>query len=160
MHTFRRGFTLIELVLVISIISVLAVVVLSALKPAARMAETRDAKRAQDLSQILTAVHSCVIDKGDSSAMPTCVGTYTAGQRYEIVEGAITSGCSTSCSLVATDSNCLRLDQKLSDYFVNLPTDPAGVSTGHTKYALTVHSNGMTVIESCAAENGEIKVSR
>jgi len=48
----------------------------------------------------------------------------------------------------------------LSDYFVNIPADPNNTVTGHTGYALTTYTNGMVVIDVCAAENGTIKVSR
>lgn len=157
----KRGFTLIELMLVIGIISLLAVVVLSALKPAQRLADARDARRAQDLNQILTAIHECAIDKKDNATMSTCLGSLTAGNTYEIVTASgITSGCQAKCTGATSDASCLQLNTKLSDYFVNLPTDPGGVATLHTGYSLTLMSNGMTVLEACAAENGTIKVSR
>ena len=156
----NTGFTLIELIVVVGILSMLSIVVMSAIKPARRFSETRDARRAEDANQILSAVHQCAIDKKDSPLMPTCLGTVTAGTTYEITSSNVNSGCQTLCTNATSDSSCLQLNSTLDDYFVNLPTDPSGVVTGHTGYSLTLYSNGMTVIEACAAENGSIKASR
>jgi len=160
MKNTKKGFTLIELLVVVAIIAVLAIAVLVALKPAQRMADARDARRAQDINQILTGVMSCAVDKKDSSNMNTCLGTHTASKTYEIVDGAITSGCNTLCVGVSGTGDCLALNTTLSDYFPNLPKDPSISTTGHTGYSLTSYSNGMVVLEACAAENGQIKVSR
>lgn len=156
----NKGFTLIELVLVLAIISVLAIVVLVGIKPAQRLSDTRDARRAQDINQILTGIHECVIDKKDGSSMNTCLGSYTVGDTYEIVSTGTTTGCKSVCSGATSETSCLPLSTTLSDYFVNLPTDPAGVGSGHTGYSITVYSNGMTVLSACKAENSTIKVSR
>jgi prepilin-type N-terminal cleavage/methylation domain-containing protein len=155
------GFTLIELVLVIAIISLLAIVALVAIRPAQRLADARDARRAQDINQVLSGIHQCVIDKKDTLTMGTCLGSLTVGNTYEIVTAAgITSGCQAKCTGATSDSSCLRLDATLADYFVTLPKDPGGVATSHTGYSVTLMSNGMTVIEACTAENMTIKVSR
>jgi len=156
----RDGFTLIEILLVIAIISILAIIILVALKPQKRLADARDARRAQDINQILTGIHECVIDNKDSTSMPLCLGTYTVGNVYEIVNSGVTSGCQTVCTGATSDASCLPLNTALSDYFTDLPKDPKGVATGHTGYSIVVHSNNMTVIEACAAEGGTIKVSR
>jgi len=156
----KNGFTLIEILLVIAIISILAIVVLVALKPAKRLADARDARRGQDINQILTGIHECVIDKKDSNNMPTCLGSTVVGNTYEIVSTGVISGCQSSCSGATSDSSCKPLDTTLSDYFITLPVDPGGVTTGHTGYSVTLYNNGMVVIDACKAENGTIKVSR
>jgi len=157
----ESGFTLIELLVVVGIISVLAVVVLVSVKPGQRLSEARDARRAQDLNQLLTAIHSCAVDKKDSAAMTTCLGSYVAGNTYEIVNVGITGGCNTVCTGATNATSCLPLSTTLGDYFVNLPKDPNNSVTGHTGYSITVSATGgMTVIDACAAENGPIKVSR
>lgn len=157
----KSGFTLIELLVVISVISVLAIVVLVGLKPAQRLADTRDARRAQDINQILTGVMSCAIDKKDGVNLNTCLGTHTTGKTYEIVSGVgVTSGCNTVCTDVTASSDCLPLDTTLADYFLSIPKDPNNTVDGHTGYSLTSYANGMVVIDACASEGGPIKVSR
>lgn len=157
--TTKSGFTLIELLVVVGIITTLAVVVLVSVKPAQRLAESRDARRAQDLNQLLSAIHSCAVDKKDTATLPTCLGSYTAGNTYEIVDVGVTGGCNTVCTGATSATSCLPLSTTLDDYFVTLPKDPNSNVTGHTGYSITV-TNGMTVIEACGAENGTIKVSR
>ncbi len=155
----RRGLTLIELLIVITILSIIAITILVALKPATRLAESRDARRAQDVNQILTGIFQCIIDN-DTSDLSVCVGAHTAGETYEIVDGAITSGCDNVCTDVTSDTHCMRLDSTLSDYFESIPQDPSNSVSGHTGYAATVYTNGMVVIQSCAAETGPIRISR
>lgn len=156
----KRGFTLMELLIVVSIMSLLAIVVLVGLKPAQRLADARDARRAQDINQILTGVMSCAIDKKDTSNLNTCLGTHTTGKSYEIVSVGTTGGCNTVCVGVTSPTDCLPLSATLTDYFVDLPKDPNNTVTGHTGYSLTNYTNGMVVVEACAAENGSVKVSR
>jgi prepilin-type N-terminal cleavage/methylation domain-containing protein len=156
----KRGFTLIELLVVISVISILAIVVLVGLKPAQRLADTRDARRAEDINQILTGIMSCAIDKRDNANLTTCLGSHTTGKTYEIVSGVITTGCNNVCVGVSGASDCLQLNTTLSDYFLNMPIDPNNSVAGHTGYSVTAYTNGMVVIDACASENGPIKVSR
>jgi hypothetical protein len=92
--------------------------------------------------------------------MATCLGANTVGTTYEIVSGAVTSGCKTLCTSATSDSSCLALDTTLSDYFTNLPKDPNILTTGHTGYSISRHANGMVVLEACGAENGPILVSQ
>jgi prepilin-type N-terminal cleavage/methylation domain-containing protein len=156
----RSGFTLIELLLTLAIISVLAITILVAIKPAQRLADARDARRAQDVNEILTGIHECVIDKKDSSNMNTCLGSHTVAVTYEITAADISTGCKTLCSNATSDSSCLNLGATLTDYFTEIPKDPSESVTGHTGYSLTQFTNGMVVIDACAAENSVIKVSR
>jgi len=156
----KNGFTLIELLIVVSIMALLAIVVLVGLKPAQRLADTRDARRAQDINQVLTGVMTCAIDKKDTAALNTCLGTHTTGKTYEIVTGAVSTGCNSVCVGVSGTGDCLKLDTVLTDYFVNIPQDPNNQTEGHTGYSLTAYTNGMVVVDACAAESGTIKVSR
>ncbi len=156
----RNGFTLIEILVVVAIISILSIVVLVGLKPAKRLSEARDARRAQDLGEILTGIMSCALDKKDTATMGTCLGTYTTGDTYEIVNTGTTTGCNTVCTGATNSSHCLPLDVKLSDYFTSLPVDPNNTVSGHTGYSLKVMTNNMIVVEACAAENDPIITSR
>ena len=153
----NSGFTLIELLIVVAIMAILLIVVMVALKPQQRLAETRDTRRALDLNQLLTGIHECIIDKDGLSA---CLGSPTTSEVYEIVSGSTASGCDDVCTSVTSDTHCLALDTTLADYFVDIPVDPGTVALGHTEYQITLYSNGMTVLEACSAENGTIKISR
>jgi len=160
LKSYIQGFTLLEILLVVVIMSILFIIVLVGLKPASRMADTRDARRAQDIGQILTGIHECAIDKKDSASLSTCLGSTTVDQVYEIVNTGTTTGCTATCTGAADTNSCLPLDSKLTDYFTSLPTDPKAQATGHTGYSIVRKSNGMVVLEACAAETGTIKVSQ
>lgn len=163
---YLRGFTLIEILLVVAILSILLVVVFAALNPATRLADTRNARRWNDVNQILTAIHECLVDNNGTYA--TC-GVTADGTIREIVNTGTATGCDDVCttgsgSVVAADTNCAPLQTQLVtnlSYLASLPTDPGGVANNHTEYTVQVSSAGIVTIDSCSAEQSEdIKVAR
>lgn len=161
LNKIKKGFTLIELLLVIAILSILLVVVFAALNPAKRLVDTRDARRWNDVNQILTAIHECIVDNDAA----TCLGTYTAGNTYEIVydpgAGAPSSGCQAVCTGATLDTSCQALDTTLASYLKTIPVDPVAPVSGHTSYSLNVDSNGLITIAACGVEGtNPISVSR
>lgn len=159
----NKGFTLIELLVVIVIISVLAVVVFVALNPVERFQDARDSRRWSDVNNVLTAVHECIVDNDGS--FDDCLGIedtdWVDDTTYEIVSDA-TTGCDDVCTGAALDTSCLDLDSTtdMAKYLKELPTDPGGVTSGHTEYSITVDSNNIVTIASCSAENMSVSVSR
>lgn len=151
-----RGFTLIEILLVVAILSVLLVVVFAALNPAQRLAEARNARRWNDVNQILTAIHECLVDNDGTYA--SC-GITNDGTLREIVNTGVTSDCNTvsGCGVSAT-GNCADLQTQLvtgQHYLASLPTDPGGVASNHTEY--TVQStSGVITVASCSDELSEV----
>jgi prepilin-type N-terminal cleavage/methylation domain-containing protein len=150
----KKGFTLIEILLVVAILSILLVVVFASLNPAKRLQDTRNARRWNDVNQVLTAVHECLVDnKGDytdcgltSPQAETQLGTCGSGG------ATLCTGAAAACdSDVATD---------LATYISSIPLDPSDGSAATTGYSVTV-ANGIVTIKACSAENGEaISVSR
>jgi len=153
-----KGFTLIELLVVIAIISILAVIVFVALDPITRLAEARNSRRWGDVNNLLTAMHECLVD--NDGALASCGGVPVAGETYEIVSDA-SSGCDDVCTGVTSDTHCADLDTPLVAYLKTLPTDPGGVTAGHTEYSISIDSNNIITITACSAENSAaISVSR
>lgn len=152
------GFTLIELLVVIAIIAILATIVFVALNPVRRFADARNSRRWNDVNSILTAVHECIVDA--DGATSGCIGSLTAGNTYEIVSSGA-SGCDDVCTGASSDSSCADTDTLLAAYLKTLPTDPGGVTAGHTEYSISINSNNIITITACSAENSEtINVSR
>ncbi|OGH23648.1 MAG: hypothetical protein A2958_02645 [Candidatus Levybacteria bacterium RIFCSPLOWO2_01_FULL_38_13] len=61
----RQGFTLIELLIVIAVLGVLAAMVLVVVNPGKRMAQTRDAQRKTQLSQVKRALEAYMAVNGN-----------------------------------------------------------------------------------------------
>lgn len=154
----KRGFTLIEILLVIAILSILLVVVFAALNPATRLQDTRNSRRWNDVNQYLTAIHECIVD--NDGALASC-GLNDDGTEREIVADAtVTTGCSAVCG-VAADGNCADMSTLVTqNYLGSLPVDPTTPATDHTSYSVTT-SGGIVTVNACGAEGGEsISVSR
>ena len=120
----KKGFTLLEILLVVGIIAILAGIVILAINPAKQLADTRNAQRRSDVLAILNAVYQYEIDK--NGAAPATV---------------LTSGlCSDNGNLIATSSATTTAAIDLYDYLVTgsstylnaMPKDPlASTSTGY-----------------------------
>ncbi|MDP2815909.1 MAG: type II secretion system protein [Rectinemataceae bacterium] len=142
MYKRQKGFTLIEILLVIGIIAVLATVVIVALDPAKRFADARDARRLSDIQSILTAVSQYVIDNK---------GTLPAGASTFERQIGIGVACDISTAICAATSgtDCLDLSVELVRYLKTLPYDPANGSSTRTHYSLQVDANNIVTVRAC-----------
>lgn len=166
-HDNQRGFTLIELLIVIAIIAILAAVVFVALDPLTRFQDSRDAVRANDITELLTAIKVDQIDNGGSYLSD--VSAMTAGDVYMI--GTATSGCdddNTLCDTnVTADTDCVDLGGLVTEgYMASVPISPDGDTNAAwdaatTGYTLQRDSTGILTVRSCESENTtEIIVAR
>jgi type IV pilus assembly protein PilA len=76
----KRGFTLIEMLVVLGIIAILAAIVLVAVNPGRQFASARDAQRRSDLYSLTSAVYQYAVENNgntptDITNAPTHVGT-------------------------------------------------------------------------------------
>lgn len=149
-----RGFTLIEILLVIGMIAVLATVVFVALDPAKRFQDTRNAKRTTDVQSVLTAIQASIIDT--QGTMPA--GITTTERQIGTGPGcAIATG---GCAVVGAN-DCVNLSATLAKYLKTIPQDPSGGTQVLTKYSVVVDGNGIVTVKACGAEGGtNISVSR
>lgn len=149
----QKGFTLIEILVVIVLIAILAGGVFVALNPVERFQDARNNRRYTDVNSYLTAIHQYIVDNDGS--LPTGLSAPTS----ETQIGTCGSGGATLCSGAA--AACVDLSTPLGDYFDSLPVDPSTGSSATTGYSVTVSSNSTITIEACSAESGEtITVSR
>ncbi|MCF6276513.1 MAG: type II secretion system GspH family protein [Candidatus Magasanikbacteria bacterium] len=108
----QKGFTMIELLLTISIIAILYAMVVFIIDPETRFQETRNAERSVEIHTILNAIHQYRVDNNGN--LPT---TITQTQ---------TEICKTN-ALDCTGLIDLSILTTNEEYLVDIPLDPSGV---------------------------------
>ena len=150
----KKAFTLIELLIVISIIAILAATIFVAVDPVKRFSEARNARRRSEIVSILSAVLTYAVD--NDGTLPAGIPTGTAKQL-----GTDTIGCD-NCTAVTTDGACLNLTSDLVDtYLAEMPKDPKTGIDAKTGYYIIQSANGRVEVGACEPELGEtIKIKR
>lgn len=138
--TARRGFTLVELLIVIGILGILLSIVLVALNPARQFSQANNTKRQSDVSALLNAVHQYAADN----------------------KGVLPSGITTTIqNISSTGANiCAALSPT---YIAQLPSDPSVnngapisdcTATYDTGYTVVKTSNNRVTVAAPSAELG------
>ena len=81
-NNFKKGVTLIELLITIAIISILAVVIVSLINPVESGRKSRDAKRISDLATLKRAIDLALADKQTLSTTGTIILSPTTDITY------------------------------------------------------------------------------
>ena len=134
----NKGFTLIEILIVIGIIAILAAVVLIAVNPARQFAQARNSQRISNLNTILNAVGQNVADNKGNFVCPL-IGT----------------ALSVATTSIGTNVGNSNLASCLVPTYIaaGIPMDPNGGSDGDTKYQIsTTSANRVMVCAPGAAE--------
>lgn len=164
-----RGFTLVELLIVIAIIAIIASVVFVALDPLKRFRDARDSSRWRDISAVLNAIKIDQVDNGGSYMSE--VANMNNNEYYMIVGGVMNSGCddnNANCDVAVTgDGHCVNLYNLVTEgYLGSVPVSPATGSTvawdkgtvnGNegTGYVLRKDDSGILKIYACESENSD-----
>lgn len=147
----KKGFTLIELIIVIAIIALLAAATFVAVNPARRVGNAQDATRYQDLMAIADAYQTYLAD--NNSVLPTTT-YFTNGLTYMIATTTPT-GANTpyTCNGSSTANRFIVLDNLISGgYIGKMPTDPRytyAEDTWSTMYWLYREDSGKLQLGSC-----------
>jgi prepilin-type N-terminal cleavage/methylation domain-containing protein len=106
-HTKQKGFTLLEILLVIAAIGILAAIVIVAINPNRQFAQVRDNVRQQNINAIYKALEQIMTD----------TGSYPAAVPYGTYE-AVCGGGNTE--------ECINIDtQLIPTYVAGIPRDPS-----------------------------------
>jgi prepilin-type N-terminal cleavage/methylation domain-containing protein len=145
MNKNSKGFTLIEILVVIGIIAVLATIVLIAINPARQFRQARDTQRTSNVNAILNAIGQYMVD----------------------TKGSLPAGIDSTAKVISSSGAniCAALSPK---YIPSLPVDPS-VSTGpvtdcatsyDTKYSVVKDANGRITVSAVGEETPTIAVTR
>lgn len=134
--TARKGFTLLELLIVMALIAILAGIVIAALNPARQFANARNSSRYAHLNVIMNAI---------SSNMAEHSGTFTCAT------GVIPAAATNMSSTVGDYdiAPCL-----VTEYLSSMPFDPSATGAKWTSEA--DYNSGYTVLK---AADGRITVA-
>jgi type IV pilus assembly protein PilA len=144
----EKGFTLVELLVVIGIIVILFSVILVAIDPARRLSQARDAVRRQDVRDILESIQEYMVD--NDGAQPPSIDT--SASTFEQI-GTAATGCDSGCTAQATESACADLEGDLVDtYLSDIPFDPATGTAGETDYYVNINASGRVEVGACDPE--------
>ncbi len=143
-----KGFTLLEMLLVIALIAILASIVILAINPGKQLAEARNAQRRSDVNTILNAIYQYSIDNNGS--LPDGIPVDNEGLICK--EGVPVCG-------TLVDLGVLTTNQK---YLTGIPQDPNAQCTASSDcYSVFQSSNGRVTVNAPYAELGEtISVTR
>ncbi|MFC1598320.1 type II secretion system protein [Patescibacteria group bacterium] len=140
----QKGFTLLEILLVVAAIAILAGIVILAINPNKQLADTRDAQRRSDVNTILNAVYQYAID--NSGTIPA---TITITQTEICVTGGTCTGLIDLSVLTASET-----------YLTSIPLDPTGSSANGAGYEILKTANDRITVVAPDAENTTITVTR
>lgn len=135
----KKGFTLLEILLVVAAIAILAGITIVAINPGKQLGETRNAQRYADVNTILNAVYQYYIDNG---SLP------------DTINEAQTEICADEASDCTglIDLSVLIVNQK---YLTAIPSDPNGSCASYGAcYEIFQTANGRVTVVAPDAEQG------
>ncbi len=170
-HALRRGFTLIELIIVIAIIAIIISAVFVALDPVKRLNASRNSTRRTDITAIAQALQLYVTDEkvgGETdtdifNALDIDSDTNTWEMIGDGADGTCNNGggaitdppytIATYCGGAPTAANCATgLSAELvPNYLPRIPSDPSLGDDDYTMYAVN-YANGAFTVRACTPE--------
>ncbi|MDD3861996.1 MAG: type II secretion system protein [Candidatus Gracilibacteria bacterium] len=143
----KKGFTLIEVLLVIVIIAILAGIVIIAVNPGRQISQANNTQRSSDVKAILDAVHQFAVES--RGVMPDA-----------ITEAATTIGSGDGQIDICTDL--------VPTYITAMPADPTSDGAGYTDcdtydtgYQISIDADNRVTVSAPSAELEEtISITR
>jgi type IV pilus assembly protein PilA len=146
----QKGFTLLEILLVVAAIAILAGIVIIAINPSKQLADVRNAQRSSNVNTILNAVYQYAVDnKGllPSGASPSS----TISTTPKSICNTLTTSTSTCATSNMIDLSALTNNQV---YLTAIPTDPSSTTALDVGYGIYKSANGRVTVIASSTENG------
>jgi type IV pilus assembly protein PilA len=137
----QKGFTLIEILLVVAAIAILAGIVIVAINPAKQLGDTRNASRNSAVNTILNAVTQYAVDNNG------------------ILPAGITATTTEICSSAVATSSCTGLvDLSVltngGKYVTAIPDEPQKTNANGAGYTISKNANGRVTVSAQFPESG------
>jgi type IV pilus assembly protein PilA len=151
----NRGFTLLEVLLVVAIIAILAGIVILAINPNKQLGDTRNTQRKADVNTILSAVYQYSVDNNGNLPSPI-PGASSCGSGVQEICRTSAVSCS---GLLDLSSYLVGTTAK---YLVSMPIDPQINNSNGTNYQIykDLITNRITVCAPNAENSITITASR
>lgn len=145
----QKGFTLLELIIVVSILVLVFSILFVILDPSRRVSETRNTQRQSDMHTLGEAIKTFQIDNG--GPLPSGVDSSLR------LLGTDSTGCIITCSDIGTTENsCIDISSEIAqNYVASIPKDPLTGTSQKTNYAVRTYGTSGIEIISCTPELGE-----
>lgn len=136
-----KGFTLIELMVVIVTMAIIAAVIFLAVNPAKRIGDAQNAVRDQNALALKKSIENLI---ADSLSVPSALSSLANGNYMLVTAGGSTDG---QCSCTSLNQNIDRVDLAglLSSYMPSLPIDPEATGDDTGYYLQKNNSNSFVV---------------
>lgn len=135
-----KGFSLIEILVVVALILILATITIVAMNPAKHFADTRNANRSSDIAALLDAVTQYAAEEGNAIAD---FGTIS-----------LCDSATEDPNPIGTGAGNINLATLLVDeYIVAIPMDPSVGTEENTGYTICRTDGGRVQLEAPNAEN-------
>ena len=153
----QKGFTRVEIVIVIVLLLILGAIIWVAVDPATRFATERDNQRRSHVVSILNAVLK--YQTMNDGQLPAGIDINAATAQ---VLGVGTNACDLSCGAAVTAMTCADLSPSLiGQYLEDIPVDPLSGSAINSDYFINVTATGRILVGSCDPEvSRSISVTR
>ena len=162
-----KGFTLLEILLVIALIGILASIVIIAINISKQLTDCRNTQRRSDVNTTLNAVYQLADGRNaqrrsDVNTILNAVYQY-AIDNTGIVPAAITSTPTAICKTGGTCTGLIDLSVVTTNekYITSMPYDPTTSTTNSTDYNISKSTNNRITVSAPGAENSAtISVTR
>lgn len=133
----QKGFTLIEILVVIGIIAILAAIAIIAINPAKQFAQARNSQRTSNVNSILNSIGQRMADNKGVFAGEFTVG----GSSYTCPTIPAADGIDSASGGIGTNFDCL-----VPTYVPSLPIDPGTVTAPDTGYTVALNAAGRVTV--------------